>query len=79
MLRLKKCRRVCHKASYTLEAAIYIPIILFLLFHTLEFAIEQLEMRKERVGDMELYHMDIVGEFYIYQIMEEVGKEIVDD
>ena len=69
----------CCRASYTLEAAIYIPMILFLLFYTVEFAIDRWEVSKEREVYAGIYQLDIVSEFYGYQIMEEIGKEIIDD
>ena len=67
------------KASYTLEAAIYIPMVLFLLFQTVNFAIEQWEFRKNREYYEGVYSLDIVSEFYGYQIMKEVGKEVLED
>lgn len=78
-MRQEEKKNISCKASYTIEAAIYIPIILFMLFQTLEFAIDRWEASKEREPYVGLCQLDIVSEFYGYQIMEEIGKEIVDD
>ena len=67
------------KGSYTIEAAIYIPIIMFILFQTLEIAISDWKDSREREIYAGLQRLDIVSEFYGYQILDEVRKEIVDD
>lgn len=67
------------KASYTVEAAIYIPIILLVLCQTLETGIDFWQRSKMRESNKHLQELDIVQEFYNYQIMEEIGKEIIDD
>ena len=73
-------RRVWNcKASYTVEAAVYIPIILFVLLQTLEIAIDEWQESKERQSYVGLEQLDIVSEFYGYQILGEVQKEIEDD
>ena len=66
-------------ASYTIEAAIYIPIILFMLMQTLDIAIDEWKESKERKIYVGLAQLDIVSEFYGYQILEEVQEEIEDD
>lgn len=68
-----------YKGSYTIEAAIYIPMILFLMFQTLEIAIDYWQESKEREVCESLQELDSVKEFYGYQIIDEVRKEIVDD
>ncbi len=67
------------KGSYTVEAAIYIPMILFLLFISLDLAIDFWQESKEREVCEELQKLDIVSEFYGYQIIDEARKEIIDD
>lgn len=67
------------KGSYTIEAAIYIPIIMFMLFQALEIAIDEWQESKEREVCEALLEIDIVKEFYGYQILEEIGKEIEND
>lgn len=67
------------KGSYTVEAAIYIPIILFMLFQTLDIAIDFWQESKQREVYEPLQELDIVKEFYGYQILDEVRKEMEDD
>ena len=67
------------RGSYTLEVAIYVPIILFILFQTVEVSIDKWEDCQNREVYKGLRELDIVSEFYGYQILEEVGKEIFDD
>lgn len=67
------------KGSYTVEAAIYIPMILFLLFQSLEVAIDFWQASMEREVCDKLQKLDIVSEFYGYQIIDETKKEIMDD
>jgi len=66
------------KGSYTLEAAIYVPIILFILFQTLEIAIDYWQESRQREVSKDLQELDIVKEFYGYQILDEVRKEVED-
>lgn len=73
---MKKSR---YKGSYTIEAAIYIPIILFMLFQSVEIAIDFLQKSRQREVCESLQELDIVKEFYGYQIIDEVRKEIEDD
>lgn len=67
------------KASYTIEAAIYIPIILFFICQTLQISIDFWQESRDRAVNKKLERLDIVQEFYNYQITEEIGKEIFDD
>ena len=74
MIILKK-----QKGSYTIEAAIYIPIIICMLFQSIGMAIDFWQQSKNREVCEELQNLDIVKEFYGYQILDEIGKEILDD
>lgn len=67
------------KASYTIEAAIYIPIIMFLMLQTLQLAIDFWQQSRDREVSEVLKELDVVKEFYSYQVLEELGKEILDD
>ena len=67
------------KASYTIEAAIYIPIILFLLYQTLGIAIDFWKESRQREVNEKLQELDMVREFYNYQIIDEIGKELFED
>ena len=64
------------KASYSVEAAIYIPMVLFVFFHSLEIGIDFWKESKERSVSTYLQELDTVQEFYIYQIMDEAMGEI---
>lgn len=67
------------KGSYTIEAAIYIPIILFIMCQTLQIAIDFWQESREREVNKMLQELDIVREFYSYQVLDEIGKEIIND
>ena len=67
------------KGSYTVEAAIYIPIILFMLLQTMDIAIDFWQKSRDGVVPAYIKELDSVKEFYGYQILYEVGKEIGDD
>ena len=71
-------RRNC-RGSYTIEAAIYIPLVLFLFFQSIELSLDFWMRSKEREVMQELKELDAVKEFYGYQIIEEVEKEFEDD
>ena len=71
--------RKMQKASYTIEAAVYVPIILCMLFQSLEISIDFWQKSRNREVYKELESLDIVKEFYGYQILSEIGGEIRDD
>lgn len=72
-------RRKKVKGSYTIEAAIYIPIIIFILCQTLQIAIDFWQESRTREVSEVLQQLDIVKEFYNYQVIDEIGKEIIND
>lgn len=67
------------KASYTIEAAIYIPIIVFILCQSVRISIDFWQQSRDREVSQTLQEMDLVQDFYKYQIIEELGKELLDD
>ena len=67
------------KGSYTIEAAVYIPLILLLLCFSLKTGIGFLQESRNREGNRKLMEIDSVKEFYMYQILGEIGKELSDD
>lgn len=69
-------KRHIYKGSYTIEAAIYIPFIMFLMLHTLEIAIDNWQLSRDREIREEVQSLNVVREFYFYQILEEVEKEL---
>ena len=74
MIKTKK-----YKGSYTIEAAIYIPIILCIIFQSINLSIDFWQQSKSREVYEGLQNLDTTKEFYTYQILEEVGEEIKDD
>lgn len=68
-----------YKGSFTVEAAIYLPIILFMLIQTVKISIDYLQESRERKVNMMIQDIDVVSEFYGYQIIDDIGKEIMDD
>ena len=64
------------KANYTIEAAIYIPIVMFVLFQSIKIGIDFFQESKEREINEKLVKMDIVQEFYNYQILAEAWEEV---
>lgn len=67
------------RGSYTIEAAIYIPIIMCMLFQSIEIAIDFWQQSRTREVSEELRMLNTIEEFYTYQILDEIGKEIRDD
>lgn len=72
-------KRYMCKGSYTIEGAIYIPFILFLMLQSLGLAIDYWQDSRTREVSQLLQEQDAVKEFYSYQIMDEIQKEITDD
>ena len=68
-----------YKGSYTIEAAIYIPIILCIMFQSVNLSIDFWQKSKTREVYEGLQNLDATKEFYTYQILVEVGEEIKDD
>ena len=68
-----------HRGSYTIEAGIYIPMMMFMILLVLRGGIGFYQESKEHQIYNGLESMDVVAEFYQYQMAEEIGKEWVDD
>ena len=64
------------KANYTIEAAIYIPIVLFVLFQSVTIGIDFFQESKTREVNTKLLELDIVQEFYKYQVFAEAWEEV---
>lgn len=67
------------RGSYTIEAAIYVPIILFVLVQSLQIAINFWQESREREINQCLQELNIVAEFYGYQMLGEVMEEMKND
>ncbi len=67
------------KGSFTIEATILIPMMLFILIIALEQGLDFFQQAKERSILEELQSWDAVTLFYNTQKLEELGEEIQDD
>ena len=67
------------KASFTIEAAIYVPVILFVLFQAVDMGIQFFEWSKTREINLRLQEIQVVEDFYHYQILGEMWEEMKDD
>lgn len=72
-------RRCWQKGSFTVEAAIWVPIMVFLIMGVIRIGIYFFEKCMTRESYAGLRQLDIVQEFYNYQILEELKEEIQDD
>ncbi|MEE1079237.1 MAG: hypothetical protein UIC64_09360 [Agathobacter sp.] len=64
------------KGSYTLEASVYIPIVIFVMAIAMRLCIVLYqEIRDEREQD-EVVNMWVVDEFYTYKLVGKFGEEI---
>ena len=74
---MRKCK---HKGSFTIEASIWCPMILSMAAYVLQGGIGLYqEVRDVDFYQEEIQSMDIVEEFYHYQILKEVIEEVTDD
>lgn len=74
-----KSMRWLQKASYSIEAAIYVPIVLFVLFNSISIGINFWQQSMSRSINEHLKDLDVVKEFYMYQIADEVVGDVVND
>jgi hypothetical protein len=74
-----KRRKKMHKGSFTIEASIYIPMVLFLMANVLSVGIGFFQEAKGRSVNPEIESLDIVKEFYNYQILEDIKEEIKEE
>lgn len=63
------------KGSYTIEAAVYVPMIMFLILVTIRGGISFYRESKNREVYEGLITMDAVSEFYTYQMIQDMGEE----
>ncbi len=69
----------CHKGSFTIEATLLVPLFVFITMAALRIGIDFFQASATRESCPELKELDIVMEFYNYQAVEEIGREIFDD
>lgn len=77
-MRIRKKMKM-HKGSFTVEASIYVPMVIFLVMNVLSGGIYFFQESKNREKNIAIEELDIVREFYNYQILGEIGEEIWDD
>lgn len=68
-----------HQGSYTIEAAILVPLVMLVAGLTLYLAVCFVEEAAERESLEWLQEQDLLQEFYNYQVLEEIGEEITGD
>lgn len=68
-----------HKGSFTVEAAIWMPVMVLLITGSMKLGIDFFQNSKTRESYSGLIELDIVQEFYNYQILGEIGEAIFDD
>ena len=67
------------KGSFTIEAAILVPFILFLMMTVVEHGIELYQQSVERESLPALEEWDAVGYFYEIEGLKELEEEIKND
>ncbi len=71
--------RNTQKGSITIEATMYIPMAMFLVLITIRGGIDFYQQSVQREVYSGITTMDVVSEFYTYQMIKEVGEEWTDD
>ena len=87
MSRANRCRKGSfgckrnhlHKGSFTIEASIYVPMVLFLMMYVITCSIHFFQESKTQEIDARIEKMDIVQEFYTYKAIGEIWEELRDD
>lgn len=70
---------LCQKGSFTIEAAVLIPFVLFLMMTVMECGIYFYQQSAQRQMIEVLQKWDAVSRFYEMQLIKEIGEEIKDD
>lgn len=68
-----------HKGSYTIEATMWVPLLLTVLFLSLKIGLNLYQEIINTTFCEKTEELDIVQEFYNYQILEEIKQEVTDD
>lgn len=67
------------KGSFTIEISILLPILFFVFAMVIRESIGFYEKSLNREVNSYLLNQDLVDQFYEYQILEEIGGEILDE
>ena len=67
------------KGSFTIEASVYVSMIMMIMMITIRsgIAFYQESVNREEYGGLK--RINVVSEFYIYKMIEEIGEEWEDD
>ncbi len=68
-----------HKGSYTIEAAVWVPLLLTVILLSLETGIKLYQEVVNWTYSEKTESLHIVREFYNYQVLEEVVQEVEND
>ena len=68
-----------HKGSYTIEAAVWIPLLMLVVLLSLQTGIKLYQEVAYRTYSEKLKSLNIVQEFYSYQILKELAQEVEND
>ena len=71
--------RCYQKGSFTIEAAILIPLVMFLLMSVMKLGIELYQLSENREPLEKLESWDAVGCFYKIEMLRDAGEEIEND
>lgn len=72
-------KRAYRKGSFTIEAAILAPFVLFLMTTVMQYGISFYQKSVQREVLDVLKNWDAVSRFYEIQLIKEAGEEIKDD
>ncbi len=67
------------KGSFTIEISILLPLLFFLFMLVLKEGIGFYQYSKQREVSNLVTETDLVRKFYNYQILGEVGEELLDE
>ena len=63
------------KASFSIEAAIIIPLFLFMTAYCIQTAIDMYQQTKTQVEAKKLEEMWVIDDFYRFEILKEVKND----
>ena len=72
-------RRKLQKGSFTIEAAIIVPITLFMMVTVVRYGIDFYQQSVERKPLEELEEWDAVGHFYEVESLKKLEEEMQND
>lgn len=67
------------KGSFTIEASVYVSMIMLIISITVRSGISFYQESVNREEYAGLKQINMVSEFYIYKMIEEIGEEWVND